>query len=258
MTLTKEAYNLLISLQFKETAESLANLLENAQHKKPAYVDFLIEVLTHEKEARNDKALARRLKQAHFPYYKTLNEFSLAEQPSLSRQQFNQLQSLDWVDWQYNLILLGPTGTGKTSLSIGLGIRAIQQGYKVGFVTMGELIRLLKTQDIFKKAAFRIEFLKKTQLLILDDLMFLALNKTEANLLFHFINDIFEETAIILTSNKEPESWGELIGDEIIAAAILDRIVAKSEIIQLRGESYRLKHRETLFDRDESNELVNN
>lgn len=248
MDKTAQLQELMSSLRLNGTAKIIPDMLSQALERQPAYSDFLLTVFKEEKKIRERKAFDRRMKQAGFPYQKTLSEFSLAEQPSLSLKQFNQLQSLEWIDQSYNLVLLGPTGVGKTFLSIGLGIKAVHQGFKVIFVTMGEIIRLLKTQEITRRAANRVKQMKAANLLILDDLMFMALSKQEANLFFHFINEIYEQTSIVLTSNKDPKEWGELIGDEVITAAILDRIVQKSEIIQLSGESYRVKHRQTIFE----------
>jgi DNA replication protein DnaC len=247
MATIKGVQELLTALRLSATSDELSNHLAKAKETQPAYVDFLHDVFQHEMQVRERRAYERRMTVATFPYIKTLDDFSLSEQKSLSKQQFNQLLSLDWIDQSYNLVLLGPTGVGKTHLSVGLGIKAVELGFKVHFVTMGEMIRLLKTQDITTRCARKIKQMKDSHMIILDDLMFMALTKQEANSFFHFINEVYETTSIVLTSNKAPQEWGQLIGDEIIAAAILDRIVHKSEIIQLNGDSYRVKHRQTIF-----------
>ena len=247
MSTTKKAQEIASSIRLTALSNEIPNLLAIANEDQLAYVDFLHRVLDFELQARIRRAYERRMQAAMFPYIKTLNDFSLIEQQSLSKKQFNQLSSLEWIDQCYNLVLLGPTGVGKTHLSVGLGIKAVEQGFKVVFVTMGEMIRLLKTQDITTRSAQKIKRMKEANMLVLDDLMFMALSKQEANQFFHFINEIHETTSIVLTSNKAPQEWGELIGDKIITAAILDRIVQKSEIIQLSGESYRVKHRQTIF-----------
>lgn len=239
---------LLKQLNCTSTAQQLPDLLEQAKLVDSSPLEFLQIVLQYEISQRTEKAQERRLKQARFPYCRTLSEFDLTEQPSLSKKNFRRLADLTWIEQKYNLVLLGPTGTGKTFLSVGLGIQAIYEGYKVAFVTMGEMIQLLKTMEFTSRSMNRIKRLKQMDLLILDDLMFMAMDKNEANLFFHFINDIYEQTSIILTSNKAPNDWGQLIGDEIITGAILDRIIQRAEIIQLSGDSYRYRHREGLFD----------
>jgi DNA replication protein DnaC len=188
------------------------------------------------------------LKKAKFPYYKTLDEFKIAEQQSLSTRQIEQLKELTWLEQQYNMILLGPPGVGKTHIAIGLGLEAIQNGYRVSFYTMGELINILKSQEYLRKSQLQLKAIKEADLIIIDDLMYMAMDQREANLFFHLINDLYERSSIILTSNKGPEQWGELMGDKGITTAILDRLLHKVEVIHLNGESYRIKNRRTIFE----------
>lgn len=152
-----------------------------------------------------------------------------------------------WLDQLYNLILLGPTGVGKTHLAIGIGIKAIQEGYKVAFISMGELIHVLKTEEMTRKSKLRLKRIREANLVILDDLMFMAIDRREANLLFHLINELYNQSSILLTSNRGPGDWGELLGDPALTAAILDRLIHRSEVIQLGGDSYRMKYRSTIF-----------
>lgn len=251
-----ELSKLLSRVHCSETAKALPEFIEQAAKNDQTPIEFLTALLTYEVTRREEKAMVRRMKQATFPYHRTLDEFILEEQPSLSKKNFNKLKELTWVEQMYNVVLLGPTGTGKTSLSVGLGISAIQAGYKVNFVPMGEMVHLLKTAEFTTRSANRIKRMKQVDLLILDDLMFMAMDKNEANLFFHFINEIYENTSIILTSNKSPNDWGQLIGDEIITGAILDRIIQRSEIIQLSGDSFRLKHREGIFEQKKKQKKV--
>jgi len=244
----KQLDKILRNLRLSETAEYLPELLKKAEKQDLSYTQFLLEVMSYEQRRRGEKLIERRMKWATFPVYKTLNEFSLNEQPSLTKKQFNQLADLSWLDQVYNLILLGPTGVGKTHLSIGLGIKAIHEGYKVTFISMGELIHVLKTEEITRKSQIRLKRLRDSNLIIIDDLMFMAMDQREANLFFHLINELYNQSSIILTSNKGPSEWGELLGDPAITAAILDRIIHRAEVIQLGGDSYRLKHRSAIFD----------
>ncbi len=170
------------------------------------------------------------------------------EQRSLSRKQLNQLKELTWIEQLYNIIFLGLPGVGKTHLAIGLGLEAIHQGYKVMFISMGDLVHTLKTEEISRKSKTRIKRIRDANLLIIDDLMFMAMDHHEANLFFHLINDLYNKSSIILTSNKAPKDWGELLGDPAITTAILDRIIHRAEIIHLNGDSYRMKHRTSIFE----------
>lgn len=248
MSTYKELETILRALRFAETSEHLPELIKKAENQTLSYTQFLLDVMSYEQKRREEKLIEKRLKWATFPVYKTLDEFSLHEQPSLKKIQFNQLTDLAWLDQLYNLILLGPTGVGKTHLAIGLGIKAIHEGYKVTFISMGELIHVLKTEEITRKSQVRLKRLRNSNLVIIDDLMFMAMDQREANLFFHLINELYNQSSIVLTSNKGPSDWGELLGDPAITAAILDRIIHRAEVIQLGGDSYRLKHRSSIFD----------
>jgi DNA replication protein DnaC len=203
--------------------------------------------MKHEQKRREEKQLEKRMKWATFPFQKTLNEFDVSEQQSLSQKQLNQLKELTWMEQLYNLILLGPPGVGKTHLAVGLGLEAIHQGYKVIFTSMGGLIHSLKTEDISRKSQTRMKRIRKADLVIIDDLMFMAMDSQEANLFFHLINDLYNQSSIVLTSNKAPKDWGDLLGDQAITTAILDRVLHRAEIISLNGDSYRMKHRSSIF-----------
>ena len=236
------------TLRMSETGKYLPTLLEEANTQEQTYLCFLNRVLEYEMKRREDKLLERRLKWATFPYHKTLDEFNLDEQQSLSRKQLNQLKELTWLEQLYNIIFLGPPGVGKTHLAIGLGLRAIDQGYKVIFTSMGDLIHTLKTEEISRKSQTQMKRIRDANLLIIDDLMFMAMDQHEANLFFHLINDLYNKSSIILTSNKAPKDWGDLLGDPAITTAILDRIIYRAEIIHLTGDSYRMKHRTSIFE----------
>ncbi|MFT8391945.1 MAG: IS21-like element helper ATPase IstB [Sporolactobacillus sp.] len=249
---TEQIQQQMRSLSLAESAQCLPELLQDASKESWSYNRFLYRLMGYEQKRRDEKQVERRLKWAAFPFHHTLEAFRLDEQQSLSRTQMNQLQTLNWIDQLYNLILLGPPGVGKTHLAVGLGIQAIEQGYRVMFVSMGELIHLLKTEGISRKSQIRLKRIRDANLVILDDLMFMAMNASEANLFFHLINDLYDHTAIVLTSNKAPTAWGELLGDPAITTAILDRLIHRAEIIHLNGDSYRMKHRTSIFGKQES------
>jgi DNA replication protein DnaC len=244
LTLAQEKLKM---LHLSESALYLSSLVKEAEEKEVSYLSFLNSLLEYEQKRREEKQNEKRIKWAAFPFYKTLDEFNLDEQQSLSRKQFNQLRELTWIEQLFNVILLGPPGVGKTHLAIGIGLEAIYQGYKVMFISMGELVHALKTEEISRKSHTRLKRIRNANLVIIDDLMFMAMDQQEADLFFHLINDLYNKASIILTSNKAPKEWGELLGDPAITTAILDRIIHRSEIIHLNGDSYRMKHRSSIF-----------
>ncbi|MDE3838710.1 ATP-binding protein [Bacillus methanolicus] len=248
MNSLSKSQELLKALRLKETAHYLPTLVKEAETNDSSYLTFLNCILEYEQKRREEKQLEKRLKWANFPFQRTIDEFNLEEQQSLSRKQLNQLKELTWIEQLYNIIFLGPPGVGKTHLAVGLGFVAINQGYKVMFITMGELIHTLKTEEISRKSQTKIKRIRSADLIIIDDLMFMAMDQHEANLFFHLINDLYNKSSIILTSNKAPKEWGELLGDPAITTAILDRILHKAEIIHLNADPSIILFRNRLAD----------
>jgi len=244
----ENSIGMLKTLNMNHAGVALSDIVEKSIKYSYTCEKFLEEILKEEIQGRERRKFEKRLKLAYFPEYKTLDEFNLEEQITLSKKQFNQLKELAWLEKGFNLILLGAPGVGKSHISVGLGIEALNSGYKVRFITMADLIHLLKTQEISSRSRNDIKRIIDSDLVIIDDLMFIAMEKNEANMFFQLINKFYGQTPLIITSNKGPEDWGELLGDPAITTAILDRLIHKCEIINIHdNESYRMKHRERIF-----------
>lgn len=222
-------------------------IIEEADIKDYSYQDILIRILENEIELRDKKAQERRLKNAGFPVIKKIEDFDLDFQKSITRKQINRLLEMEWIDRMYNLIFLGPPGVGKTHLSISLGYRAVEQGYKVSFVTMDNLMHVLKTQEISRKSKGKMNRIISSSLVIIDELGYLPITREEANLFFQLVSVLHEQASIIITSNKGLEDWTELLGDPALTTAVLDRITYRCELFNMSGKSYRLEHRKSLF-----------
>ena len=226
---------------------NVGNIIENADLKDISYQDLLLSILKDEIDLKNKKAQERRLKNAGFPVIKKIEDFDINFQKSITQKQINRLTEMDWIDKMYNLIFLGPPGVGKTHISIALGCKAVEAGYNVSFVTMSDLMHVLKTQEISRKSKGKMNRILSSNLVIIDELGYLPISREEANLFFQLISALHEQASLIITSNKGLEEWSELLGDPALTTAILDRITFRCQLFNMTGKSYRLQHRESLF-----------
>lgn len=243
----KVIQNLLTELHLTTLEKEISRLLTEATQTEPTHLNFLQQCLIAEVQARRDKSLLVRMKQSGFPDGKTLENFDFGFQTSVTKKQIESLRGMHWLSQAFNLLFLGPPGIGKTHMAISLGIEAIKQGYRAYFVTLDELIKLLKTETIALKSKRRVKKMLSSDLVVMDEVGFLPVTRQEAHLLFQFISGLYENTSVIVTSNKGFDEWPEFLGDPVIATAILDRLVHHSEIFNMVGDSYRLNHRDTIF-----------
>lgn len=238
-------------LRLNTISAQIEELLNIAQKEEPSYLEWLLQVTKCEVDSRHEKALSRRLKKAALPIEHQLDYFDFAHQNGISTQQLKQLRELLWLEQNYNLILMGPSGVGKTFIAAGLAFDAIQSGYDALFRTMQQVIDTLKLKDITRTAKTEYQRYLKAQLMVIDDMMMFPVEKNDANRLFHLINHLHEKSAIIVTTNKSPKQWAEVLDDEVLATAMLDRILFRCEVIQLKGKSYRMANRKTIFENKE-------
>jgi DNA replication protein DnaC len=236
------------TLRLAETAKELPSLLREAEAKGWTYHEFIHEFLSHEMRCRERKNSERLMKWAEFPEALTFENFRLEEQTAIGEKQLNILKQLSWVDEYFTLIMMGPTGVGKTHLSTALGIHAIERGYQVSFISMDRLIYVLKSREYISKT--RYNRIIKSDLIIIDDVMYMAYEPQDAHLFFQFIYEMYDKAAFILTSNKGSGEWGKFLGDTTLTTAILDRLLHRSEILTFSEEqdSIRMKYRKALFD----------
>jgi DNA replication protein DnaC len=247
MPLIKEVQDQLTSLNMKHAAEVLGELLEKAQKEDWSILKTLNILLAEERGNRADKAKVKRLKDAGFPYMATIEKFDFGFQTSISKKHMLQLMELSWLESAFNILFIGPPSVGKTHLAVSLGIAAVNAGYKVMFIHMEQLIHAFRTQEISVKSKHRLQKLSQADLVIIDEVGFQPVTRSEANMLFGVVNQLYQQTSIIITSNKGVAEWGEFMGDPVITTAMLDRLMHKCEIFDMDGDSYRLAHRERIL-----------
>ena len=247
MTLHAETVDYLTTLGLSHIRDNLNQLLPDINGKEISYLEFLNFIMREELAGRDKRSRDRRLKTADFPYIRAPADYDYAFNNSVTKRQITQLLDLSWIESAYNIVFLGPSGVGKTHLAVTLGVHAVDQGYKVSFVTMETLIKLLKTEEISVRARQRLRKVMSSDLVIIDEIGFQPISRQEANLFFQVISNLYEQRSVIITSNKGFEEWAELLQDIVITTAILDRLTHHSEIFNMTGDSYRLKHRDTIL-----------
>ena len=237
----------LVSLLEKMKMEHLANQLETvceqASKRELGFKEFLTEALETEWKGRHLKGVEGRLLQARFPWVKTIEQFEFGFQPSIDRKVIRELSGLGFVDRAENVVLLGPPGVGKTHLAIALGVKAIEAGHRVMFLSLESLLTRLTRAKWENRLERQLQLFLYPKVLILDEMGYLPMNREEASLFFRLLCRRYERASIIVTSNKSFVDWGEIFNDQVLATAILDRLLHHSTTVNIKGESYRLREK---------------
>jgi DNA replication protein DnaC len=240
----------LTRLRMPRALAALPGVLAQAERGEATLLDALDVLLGEEDAARTTSRLKTILAMSHLPGVKTLDDFDFAFAPGVDRTRVRALESLDFLGRKENVLLLGPPGVGKTHLAIALGVAACRAGLQTYFTTLAELLASLLEAQRTGALATRLQFYAKHALLLIDEVGYLPLAPGGPNLFFQLINARYERGSVILTSNKAVREWGQVFGDEVIAGALLDRLLHHAVVINIRGASYRLREHATVLGAD--------
>ncbi len=233
--------------------ECFARLGEQARDQSWTHEQYLAAVLDRQVSAREASGTNTRITAAHFPAVKTLEEFNFDYQPSARRDVVANLATSSFITAGDNVVLLGPPGTGKTHLAIGLGIRAAQAGHRVIFATAAQWLARLQAAHASGNLPAELIKLRRYPQLIIDELGYIPFEADAGNLFFQLVASRYEHASLIATSNMPFGRWGDIFGDEVIAGAMIDRLVHHAEVISLKGDSYRTKSRRKTSTKPEAN-----
>lgn len=232
---------MLTRLKLTAIRDRLDTLLDEAGRRDMSFREALAFLCEAEIARKDQRRIAMALSIAKFPALRTIDDYDFAAQPSVDPKVVRELSTSRWVANGESVLLQGPPGVGKTHLAIALGREAIQRGYSVLFITALNLVAGLAKAQMEGRLEERLTYFSGPKLLIIDELGYLPLEKSAANLFFQLVSRRYERAATMITTNRSVNEWGEVFGDSVVAAAILDRLLHHSQVLTIRGDSYRLK-----------------
>jgi DNA replication protein DnaC len=231
------------ALKLKGMVPVYRELSARATASNLLYEEYLALLLEEEVKRKTDSSVKTKIQKSRLPYLKTLEEFDFSYQPGLKEKEVIKLSSLEFIEQKDNVIFLGPPGVGKTHLSVGLAIKACMARYRVLFTTAQKLIEDLMLSKRDGSVMEKLMAYSRLHLLIIDELGYMPITREQANLLFQLISIRYEKGSIILTSNYNFDEWGKVFDDNVVASAIIDRLVHHGNIFYITGSSYRLKNK---------------
>lgn len=224
--------------KFKDKLDDYIDLINN---KQKTIIDAIYELTELEIDSLKEKMIAHSIQFAGFPFYKTLDEFDFSFQPSINKELILDFNNLRFIERKENILFVGSPGVGKTHLATSIGIENARNNHSTYFINCNDLIQTLKKAYLQNRLDDKLKTLSKYKLLIIDEVGYLPIDIESANMLFQLINKRYEKNSTIITTNKPFSKWGELFGDNMIANAILDRLLHHSHVINITGKSYRTK-----------------
>lgn len=239
---TTQIDSYLKTLSLHRMREIYTQEAENAANTKLSYQDYLLRLLEQEVLSKIERSVNRRVQLATFPQLKRLEEFDFSFQPKINEKLIRELATLEFLAQAKNILLIGAPGVGKTHLAIALGLKAAHARKRVLFFTAEQLTTQLAAAEVSGRLTQLLDQLARADLLIIDELGYLSLTKQTAKLFFQLVSKRYEKGSIIITSNKPFEQWGEIFTDDVVASAILDRLLHHSYPFLINGRSFRMKN----------------